>query len=399
MVSRRMRMHSGDKRMAMGTRRRRQRQEQIWISHDEVSKGPGHPFYKKVNELLEEAKFDEFAEKECAKFYAENNGRPSVTPGIYFRLLMLGYFEGIASERGTGSRAAEDLARIERTRKNKARNKDWVNPHERDARIAKMKDGSTHLAHKAEHAVDMETGAVLAVTLQAADQGDTATVMETLLQAGENVAELTVTETEKAPEEKPQVHMQGVEEVVTDKGYHSGEVLVDVKDMEVRTYIPEKKQRGQRDWEGQKDQAKARAQQQAVYANRRRVGGSYGKRLLRKRGELVERSFAHCYETGGMRRTHLRAQKNILKRLLIHVGAFNLSLIFRSMLGAGKPRELRNRLALLFQQLFLLLHRLWTPTVRTNSIFPSLTLRSQRNRHYLRYMLSHSKEPASATGC
>src|SRR6266436_7000446 len=109
MVSRRMRMHSGDKRMAMGTRRRRQRQEQIWISHDEVAKGPGHPFYKKVNELLEEAKFDDFAEKECAKFYAENNGRPSLPPGMYFRLLLLGYFEGIDSERGMAWRAADSL--------------------------------------------------------------------------------------------------------------------------------------------------------------------------------------------------------------------------------------------------------------------------------------------------
>jgi len=485
--------------MAMGTRRRRQRQERIWIGHDEVAKGPGHPFYKKVNELLEEAKFDDFAEKECAKFYAENNGRPSVAPGIYFRLLLLGYFEGIDSERGIAWRAAdslglraflrigmdeqppdhstisrtrrlidvethkkvfswilemlrerglikgktvgidattleanaamrsivrrdtgesyeefitglakesgietptrEDLARIDRTRKNKASNKDWVNPHEQDARIAKMKDGSTHLAHKAEHAVDMETGAVLAVTLQEADQGDTATVMETLIQAGENVAELMVTEAEKAPEEKPKVHLQDVVEVVTDKGYHSGAVLVEMKDAEVRTYIPEKKQAGQRDWEGQKDQAKARAQQEAVYANRRRVGGAYGKRLLRKRGELVERSFAHCYETGGMRRTHLRGQQNILKRLLIHVGAFNLSLIFRSMLGAGKPRELRNRLASLSQQLFFLLGRLWPPTVRTNSVFSLLALRSQRNRRFLRYRIRHSKEPASATGC
>jgi transposase len=190
------------------------------------------------------------------------------------------------------------------------------------------------------------------VTLQEADQGDTATVMETLIQAGENVAELMVTEAEKAPEEKPQVPLQDVVEVVTDKGYHSSAVLEEMKDAEVRTYIPEKKQSGQRDWDGQKDQAKARAQQEAVYANRRRVGGAYGKRLLRKRGELVERSFAHCYDTGGMRRTHLRGQPNILKRLLIHVGAFNLSLIFRSMLGAGKPRELRNRLASLSQQLF-----------------------------------------------
>jgi len=145
-----------------------------------------------------------------------------------------------------------------------------------------------------------------------------------LLQAGENVAELLVTETEKAPEEKRQVYFQGVKEVVTDKGYHSSAVLVDIKDMEVRTYIPEKKQTRQRDWDGQKNQTKARAATRGDYANRRRVGGAYGKSLLRKRGELVERSFAHCYETGGMRRTHLRGQKNILKRLLIHVGGLQL---------------------------------------------------------------------------
>jgi len=217
-----------------------------------------------------------------------------------------------------------------------------VNPHEPDARIAKMKDGSTRLAHKVEHAVDVKTGAVLAVTLQGADQGDTATVQETLLQAGEHVAELLVTEAEKAPEEKPQMYFQGVREVVTDKGYQSGDVLVEIKDMEGRTYIPEKKQTQRRDWDGQKNQAKARAQQEATYANRRRVGGAYGKSLLRKRGELVERSFAHCYETGGMRRTHLRGQKNIFKRLLIHVGAFNLGLLVRTMLGAGKPREWKN---------------------------------------------------------
>src|SRR5258707_15818443 len=292
----------------MGTRRRRQRQEGLWIGHDEIAKGPGHPFYKKVNELLEEAKFDDFAEKECAKFYAANNGRPSVTPGIYFRLLLLGYFEGIDSERGIAWRAGdslglreflgigldeqpadhstisrtrrlidvethkkvfswilevlrerglikgktvgidattleanaamrsivrrdtgesyeefltgvakksgietptrEDLTRIDKSRKNKASNKDWVNPHERDARIAKMKDGSTHLAHKAEHAVDMETGAVLAVTLQEADQRATDTVMETLMQAGENLTEVTVTGTEKTPGEEREVKFQ-----------------------------------------------------------------------------------------------------------------------------------------------------------------------------------------------
>jgi transposase len=486
--------------MAMGTRRRRQRQEGLWIGHDEVAKGPGHPFYKKVNELLEEAKFDDFAEKECAKFYAENNGRPSVTPGIYFRMLLLGYFEGIDSERGIAWRAAdslgvrqflgigldegtpdhstisrtrrlmdiethkevftwilevlrdrglihgktvgidattleanaamrsivrrdtgesyeefltglakksgietptrEDLARVDRTRKNKASNKDWVNPHEPDARIAKMKDGSTHLAHKVEHAVDMKTGAVLAVTLQGADQGDTTTVQETLLQAGEHVAELLVTEApQEKPEEKPQMYLQGVKEVVTDKGYHSGDVLVEIKDKDVRTYIPEKKQTQRRDWDGQKNQAKARAQQEATYANRRRIGGAYGKSLLRKRGELVERSFAHCYETGGMRRTHLRGQKNILKRLLIHVGAFNLGLLVRTMLGAGKPREWKNQHAAV--SFFVFWVTRWLPEARDskNTSFSIRRRPAHQNRCYLRYLLRHSNERGSATGC
>src|SRR6266404_2488458 len=252
--------------MGMGTRRRRQRQEQLWISHNELAKGPGHPFYKRVNELLEMKQFDEFAEKECARFYAQNQGRPSLTLGIYFRMLLVGYFEGIDSERGIAWRAAdsmglrkflgigldeqtpdhwtisrtrrlidvethrkvffwilellkglakksgietptrEDLARFDRKRKNKASNKDWVNPHDADARITKMKDGRTHLAHKAEHAVDLKTGAVLAVTLQEADQGDTTTVVETLAQAGENAAELLESETTN---QNPKMHLQG----------------------------------------------------------------------------------------------------------------------------------------------------------------------------------------------
>lgn len=476
--------------MAMGTRRRRRRQQRLWVGHQELAKGPAHPFYDRMSELLEAEQFDEFAEKECAKFYAENNGRPSLTPGIYFRLLLVGYFEGIDSERGIAWRAAdslglrkflgigldeqtpdhstisrtrrlidvekhqrvflwilerlrdhglvkgktvgidattleanaamrsivrrdngesyeeflkglakesgietptrEDLARLDRTRKNKASNKDWVNPHDPDARITKMKDDRTHLAHKVEHAVDLESGAVLAVTLQEADHGDTTTVVETLAQAGENAAELLETD---AAHPKPQMHVPGIEEVVADKGYHSGEALVVMKDAAVRTYIPEKRQKGHRHWEGKHDE------QQAVYANRRRVYRAYGKRLLRKRGELIERSFAHCYETGGMRRTHLRGHKNILKRLLIHVGAFNLSLIFRSLLGAGTPRELRNRLASFFQQLFSLLCRLWTPTDRLRQCFVDVRTQVQRNRRYLRYRLRHSKEPASATDC
>src|SRR5437762_4280620 len=456
--------------MAMGTRERRRRQEQLWGTHSELVTGPGHPFYKRLSQLLDGEKFDEFCEQECAKFYADNNGRPSLTPGTYFRLLLVGYFEGIDSERGIAWRVAdslglrqflgfgldertpdhstisrtrrlmdvdthrrvffwalglladrelvkgktvaidattleanaamrsivrrdngasyeeflkglakesgiqtptrEDLARLDRTRKNKASNKDWVNPHDADARITKMKDGRTHLAHKAEHAVDLKTGAVLAVTLQEADQGDTTTAIETLGQAGENGAELIGTETTN---QKSKMHLPGIEELVTDKGYHSGAMLVMLKSAEVRTYIPEKKQKGQRDWDGKGEQ------QEAVYANRRRVNGAYGKRLLRKRGELIERSFAHCYDTGAMRRTHLRGHQNILKRLLIHVGAFNLSLIFRSLLGAGTPRQLRSRLARLFSRLFGALCQLWMRTERGNSVFSPLGFRSRRN--------------------
>ena len=126
------------------------------------------------------------------------------------------------------------------------------------------------------------------------------------------------------------------EEMVDDKGYNSGAAVERVKSYRVRSYIPERQQKGRRHWEGKA------AQQQAVYANRRRVQGNYGKSLLRHRGELVERSFAHCYDTGAMRRTHLRKHDNILKRQLIHVGAFNLSLIFRRLLGAGTPREWYN---------------------------------------------------------
>ncbi len=421
--------------MAMGTRKHRQRQEQLWITHAELPTGPGHPFYTRLNELLDEEKFDEFAEAECGQFYAEI-GRPSLPPGTYFRLLLIGYFEGMDAERAIAWRAAdslglrqflrigldedapdhstisrtrrlidvethrkvflwvlgvladrgllkgktvgvdattleanaamrsivrrddgasyeefltelakesgietpgrEDLARVDRKRKKNASNEEWMSPSDPDARIAKMKDGTTHLAHKAEHAVDMETGAVIAVTLQAADQGDTTTIKETLAETAENVAHLIVREAEKAPDEEPQVSLNPLAEIVADKGYHSNETVLAVQQAEARSYIPEPK-RPRRNWAGKA------AEQRAVYANRRRVKGGYGKRLLKKRGELIERSFAHCYETGAMRRVYLRGRKNVLKRQLIHVGAFNLSLVFRQKLGAGTPRELRNR--------------------------------------------------------
>jgi len=242
----------------------------------------------------------------------------------------------LAKQSGIETPSREDLARVDRKRKKKASNEDWMSPSDPDARIAKMKDGTTHLAHKAEHAVDMETGAIIAVTLQAADQGDTTTIKETLAETAENVAYLIEREAEKAPDEEPQVSLNPLAEIVADKGYHSSETVLAVQQAPARSYIPEPK-RQRRKWAGKA------VEQKAVYANRRRVKGAYGKRLLKKRGELIERSFAHCYETGAMRRVHLRGRENVLKRQLIHVGAFNLSLIFRQKLGAGTPRGLRNR--------------------------------------------------------
>jgi transposase len=257
------------------------------------------------------------------------------------------FLSGLAKASGIETPTREDLVRLDRKRKKRTSNKDWKSPADADARVAKMKDGRTHLAHKAEHAVDLDTGAVVAVTLQAADKGDTTTLDETLCEAGMAVAELVRREAELQPDDKPRVNVDGIEELVADKGYHSGAAVQRMKSYDVRSYIPEKRQKGQRNWEGKAEQ------QQAVYQNRRRVRSSYGRSLLRRRGELVERSFAHCYETGGLRRCHLRGRENILKRQLVHVGAFNLSLILRKLLGAGTPRELKNRAASLISRLLL----------------------------------------------
>ncbi|MFP5228275.1 MAG: transposase, partial [Acidobacteriota bacterium] len=259
------------------------------------------------------------------------------------------FLTGLAKASGMETPTREQLARLDRKRKKRTSNKDWKSPTDGDARIAKMKDGRTHLAHKAEHAVDLDTGAVVAVTLQGADKGDTATLDATLCEAGESVAGLAEREARRHPEAPAKVNAKGIEEMVADKGYHAGAVVERVKNYQVRTYIPERQQQGQRNWKGKA------AQQQAVYANRRRVRGDYGKSLLR-RGELVERSFAHCYDTGGMRRTHLRQHENILKRQLVHVAGFNLSLIFRKLLGAGTPRQWKSR----GKALVLLLLRLFT---------------------------------------
>ena len=231
----------------------------------------------------------------------------------------------LAEASGIATPTRADLARVDRKRKKKGSNDDWTHPDDPDARITKMKDGRTHLAHKAEHAVDLETGAVVGVTVQPADDGDTESLAETIITAAEQI-------------ERVQPAADAVRDLVADKGYHSNQVLVDLEAIGVRAYLSEP-DRGRRNWRG-KPTARA-----AVYRNRRRMRGARGQRLLRQRGERLERPFAHLYDTGGMRRTHLRGHTNILKRLLIHAGGFNLGLVMRHLIGIGTPRGLQGRVA------------------------------------------------------
>jgi transposase len=413
-------------RMSMGTRE--PDQPPLWIAASDLPASPGHPFYARLNAILDARGFDRFVEDQCRPFYAAVLGRPSLPPGQYFRLLLVGYFEGIDAERGIAWRAAdslavrsfvrlglqeaapdhstisrtrrlidvethravftwvqqrlvevgllkgktiaidattleanaamrsivrrdteetyqefltrlakasgietptrEDLARLDRKRKKKTSNKDWKHPGDPDAKVAKMKDGRTHLAHKAEHAVDLETGAIVAVTVQPADDGDTTTIVDTVLATLEQV------DAAQGDVDEP----QPVEELITDKGYHSNRIMVELGALGIRSYVAEPT-RGRRDW------SKEPEAQAPVYGNRRRIRGRRGRRLMRRRGEYVERAFAHMYDTGGMRRTHLRGHTNILKRVLIHAGGFNLGLVMRHVIGFGTPRGLQGRLA------------------------------------------------------
>ena len=434
--------------MAMG--QRTSEQTPMWIPTTDLPVSPGHPFYARLNTILDAAGFDRFVEVQCRAFYAPVMGRPSLPPGRYFRLLLLGYFEGLDSERGIAWRAAdslavrsfvglgfdapapdhstisrtrrlidvethrvvftwvqerlvaagllkgrtvaidattleanaamrsivrrdtgesyrefltrlatasgiktptrETLARLDRRRKKRTSNQDWENPSDPDARITKMKDGRTHLAHKAEHAVDLESGALVAVTLQGADVGDTTSLVATAIAAAEQV------EAAHAQSDTP----AELTEIVADKGYHSNQTMVDLAAVDVRSYIAEP-DRGRRDW------TKTPEAQAPVYGNRRRVRGARGRQLLRQRGESVERSFAHLYDTGGLRRTHLRGHSNILKRLLIHAGAFNLGLLMRQVFGRGTPRGLQGRrIAPGAPDITLgtLLDRVWTAAMR-----------------------------------
>src|SRR5712692_4605887 len=430
--------------MAMGTRKKRERQEDLWYG-GELPTAPGHPFYTRLNDVLGNAGFDAFCEASCVSFYHTKIGRPSLPPGQYFRIMMIGFFEGLDSERGIAWRLADSLTlrqflsigldektpdhvtisrtrrlidgethqriftwvlerlaqgglikgktigvdsttleanaamksivrrdtgesytaylkrlavaegvdpedaaalrRMDRKRAKKMSNDVWENPNDPEAEITRLKDGRTALAYKAENAVDMETGAIVAVTTHGGAAGDTATVEMTVVEAGVAVASLIG---EPTPEGDYQVHFNGIEEVVTDKGYHSNDVVRSFTAMELRTYIAEP-ERGARNWE---DKA---AEKEAVYANRRRIRGARGKRLQAQRGERIERNFAHQFDTGGMDRLYVRGIVNVHKKLLLQAAACNLALLLRSYYGAGKPRAAHDRTSEAVEAVFAIL--------------------------------------------
>jgi transposase len=439
--------------MAMG--KRRQRQEALFIMADGLPKSAGHPFYQALNRLLAEADFDRWIERRCQQYYEqqEKRGQPSIPPGVYFRMLLVGYFEGIDSQRGIAWRCADSLSlrqflgipleettpdpktlsntrrrlpqavfdevfqfvlsiaaekkllsgktvgvdstlleanaamksivrrdtgedwkqfvtrlmheegaiegdyeptddeirRFDKQRKNKkVSNDEWVSPSDPESRITQMKDGRTHLAYKAEHVVDLESDMILAAEIYPADHADTQTMVDSVMEAVENVKQADA-EIE-------------IEEIVADKGYHAAETIELADDLNFRTYIPERKKQHRSRWTDKPAEFR-----RAVYANRRRLKRAKSRQLQRWRSERCERTFAHVCDTGGMRRSWLKQVVNVSKRYLIAAAAHNLGRILRKLFGVGKPRTLQDLadLAALVQLLIVCCSARWTPPTRS----------------------------------
>jgi transposase len=414
--------------MAMGKRDTEQQQD-LFVTHDKLPRSPGHVFYDKLNRLLREEGFDAHVEALCEPYYAQGKGRPSVPPGVYFRMLLVGYFEGINSQRGIAWRCSDSLSlrkflgiplgedspdhsslsyirqrlpltahqevfvwilalaerkqllkgktvavdsttleanaamksivrrdtgedwneyltrlmreeglledredppsddelrRFDKSRKNKrVSNDEWVSETDPDSRITKMKKGTTHLAYKAEHVVDLETEIIIAAEIYHATEADTQTLEDSLNAAQTNQREAG--------------NEQQITDAVADKGYHANEQLTTLhQQTPYRTYIPEPELSHQRVWTD-----KPPEQKDAVYANRRRTRGKRGKQLQRLRSEKTERTFAHVCETGGARRTWLVGIDKLRKRYLISAGAHNLSVLMRVLFNMGTPKGLQ----------------------------------------------------------
>jgi len=461
--------------MAMG--RREGDQPSMWVATQDLARSPGHAFYDKLNEVLDAGGFDRFVEEQCAGHYAEVHGRPSIPPGVYFRMLFIGYFEGLDSQRAIAWRCAdslslraflridlgkgtpdhssmtntrkrlpedvfwevfafvlrvavernllkgktiavdsttleanaamkslvrratnedwkayvrrlmkaegiedpsdEDVRRFDRRRKKKTSNKEWKSATDADSRVTKMKDGRTHLAYKAEHAVDLDSGLIVAPVVYRGDDSDFETLPVTV--------EIARAQLQAA--ESP----HHVEEVVDDKGYHKAETIQILSEVQhVRTYIAEPKHTRRRTWTD-----KEPGQQEAVYANRRRIKGKRGRHLGRLRSEKNERSFAHTCETGGGRRAWLRGVVNVSKSHLMRAAACDLGIIMLALYGVGTPRSLQGGLGIVFVAL------LW-PVWRRHA--PHIVRSAPRAVYHVWTLLTPPRtiplrEVAFSTGC
>jgi transposase len=478
--------------MAMG-KRAAERQEDLFVMHDKLPKSPGHVFYIKLNRLLAEAGFDAWIEALCEPYYASGRGRPSVPPGVYFRMLLVGYFEGIASQRGIAWRCSdslslreflgialgkdspdhsalsyirdrlplevhsevfvkvlaiahekkllrgktvavdattleanaamksivrrdtgedyhkyltrlmkereliaadatpsiEELRRFDKTRKDKrVSNAEWVSETDGDSRITKMKDGTTHLAYKAEHVVDLDTNVILAANIYHANEHDTATLEDSVQQAQAN-------QMDAGSESR-------IEDVAADKGYHAAETLATFAEhTPYRTYIPEPQRKHDNTWTDKPPEHKA-----AVYATRRRTRGKRGRALQRKRSEVAERSFAHVCETGGARRCWLRGIEKVRKRYAIAAAAHNLSVLMRALFNMGTPRglqqfklDLEGLLASVLSWLYAARQRLTTPQCALSSSTTTNRARCGPNRRRNSPQDCRRFEHAFSTGC
>ena len=408
--------------MALG--KRKDEQQEMWVATTDLPKSHGHVFYRKLNQVLAEAEFDQTVETLCQPYYHDYIGRPGIPPGVYFRMLLVGYFEGIGSQRGIAWRCGdslslreflgvpltedtpdhssltrvrdrlplevhtdvfqgvlklaaekgllngktvavdsttleanaamktivrrdtgedwndylrrllqeqegvenpteEELRRFDRQRKDKrVSNEEWMSPTDPDSRIAKMKNGQTHLAYKAEHVIDLETELVLAAPIYHADAGDADTLVDSVMEAQTNLSEAGID--------------VEIEEAATDKGYHATDTLELADSLNIRTYIPEPKRKGKRNWQDVPEEKR-----RAVINNRRRTRRQKSKRLQRLRSERVERSFAHVCDTGGARRSWLHGIEKVQKRYLIAAVARNLGLIMRKVFAVGTPKGLQ----------------------------------------------------------
>ena len=423
--------------MALG--KRCEEQQEMWVATTSLPKSVGHIFYRKLNRLLAEADFDHTVERMCEPYYHSHLGRPSIPPGVYFRMLLVGYYEGIGSQRGIAWRCAdslslrdflgvplteetpdhssltrvrdrlpldvhaavfqwvlglaaekgllpgktvavdataleadaamksivrrdtgedwneylrrllkeqqgvenptdEELRRFDKQRKDKrVSNEEWMSETDPDSRITKMKDSRTHLAYKAEHVVDLDTELVLAASIRHADEGDADTMVDSVMEAQTNLSEAGID--------------VEIKEAVADKGYHATDTIELAEAVGVRTYIPERKIKGKRNWRDVPEEKR-----RAVLNNRRRVRGARSKRLQRLRSELVERSFAHVCDTGGARRSWLCGIEKVQKRYLLAAVARNLGLVMRKLFGIGTPRGLQAEGGLVVLAWFMQIH-------------------------------------------